>query len=225
MKKKTRDRDPRTREQTARDRDPRSRGDEREVQGESVNIRHPELVKKQIECADEITCQPHDIRGRGREKGCCGDCSGIEHKGAHAAFVGQSSDLIGNIDALTEAVAVLEKGMTGGSFLQDGVGVVRRTAVKNAEKACDSERTSVLSFLSGVLSDDGRYAPQNGEIVGSLKQLKGETSADQSKEHHEGANLDLFTEFKTARAIVQEVRLDPLLRSTVASATREERSH
>ena len=38
----------------------------------------------------------------------------------------------------------------------------------------------MLSFLSGVLSDGGRCAPQNGEIVGSLKQLKGETSADLS---------------------------------------------
>ena len=76
---------------------------------------------------------------------------------------------------------------------------------------------------------------------------------DQSKEHHEGANLDQscrsarfivekcpmryesirrhsrcvdqFTEFKTARANVQEVRLEPRLRPTIASATREERSH
>ena len=37
-----------------------------------------------------------------------------------------------------------------------------------------------MSFLSGASSDSGRYAPQNGEIVGSLKQLKGETSADLS---------------------------------------------
>ena len=54
----------------------------------------------------------------------------------HAAFEGQSSNLIANIDALTEAIADLEEGTTGGGFLQ------------------------------------------NGEIVGSLKQLKGETSAD-----------------------------------------------
>ena len=49
---------------------------------------------------------------------------------------------------------------------------------------------------------------------------------DQSKEHHhEGANVDLFKEFKTARANVQEIRLEPRLRLAVASATREERSH
>ena len=37
-----------------------------------------------------------------------------------AAVEGQSSDLIGTIDALTKAIAVLEKGMTGESFLQNG---------------------------------------------------------------------------------------------------------
>ena len=65
---------------------------------------------------------------------------------ARAAFEGQSSDHIGNIDALTEAIAVLENGMTGEGFLQDGGGV-RRREVKDSEKACDSERASVLSFL------------------------------------------------------------------------------
>jgi len=43
---------------------------------------------------------------------------------AHAAFEGHSSDLIRNIDALTKASAVSEKGMTVRGFLQDGVGVV-----------------------------------------------------------------------------------------------------
>ena len=37
--------------------------------------------------------------------------------------------------------------------------------------------------------------------------------------------VDLFKEFKTARANVHEVRLEPPLRPTVASATREEHSH
>ena len=63
--------------------------------------------------------------------------------------------------------------MTGGGFLQDGVGVVRRRAVKVSEKACDSERTSVVSFLPGVFSDGGRYAPQIGKTVGILKMVHG----------------------------------------------------
>ena len=35
----------------------------------------------------------------------------------------------------------------------------------------------------------------------------------------------IIKEFKTARADVQEVKLDPRLRLTFASASREERSH
>ena len=56
--------------------------------------------------------------------------------------------------------------------------MVRRRAVKNSEKVCDYERTSVLSFLSGVLSDSGRCAPRIDEIFGILKWLKDETSTD-----------------------------------------------
>ena len=50
----------------------------------------------------------------------------------------------------------------------------------NSEKTCDSERTSVLSFLSGASSDGGRYAPQIGKIVGILKRLNDEMSTDMS---------------------------------------------
>ena len=77
-------------------------------------------------------------------------------------------------------IAVLEKGMTGESSLQGGVSTALRRAVTNSEKACDSERMSVLSFPSGALSDGGRYAPQIGEIVVSLKRLKDEMSTDLS---------------------------------------------
>ena len=97
---------------------------------------------------------------------------------ALAAIEGQSSDLVSNIDALSEVIAALEKGTTGGSFLQGGVGAGLRRAVMNSEKVSDSDRSSVLSFLSGWTSDGGRYGPQSGEIFGILKQLMDETSVD-----------------------------------------------
>ena len=50
----------------------------------------------------------------------------------------------------------------------------------NAKKISDSDRTSVLSFLSGGSSDGGRETSQSGEIVGILKQMKDEVSADLS---------------------------------------------
>ena len=44
----------------------------------------------------------------------------------------------------------------------------------------ESDRSSVLSFLSGNVSCGNRYAPQSGEIVGILKQLRDGMSADLS---------------------------------------------
>ena len=83
-----------------------------------------------------------------------------------------------NIDALSEVIAALEKGMTRGSFLQGGVGAALRRAVVNSEKVSGSDRSSVPSFLSGGTSDGGRYGPQSGEIVGILKHLIYDTSVD-----------------------------------------------
>ena len=103
---------------------------------------------------------------------------------AHAAFGSQSSERIAKIDRLSKAIAVLEKGMTGESFLHGGVGTALRRAVTNSEKVCDSEHTSVLSFLS----EGGRYAPQSDETAGILKQLKDETRADLSALEKEELN-------------------------------------
>ena len=68
--------------------------------------------------------------------------------------------------------------MTGASFLQGTVGAALRRAVMNSEKVSGSDRSSIPSFLSGGMSDGGRYGPQSGEIAGILKQLMDETSVD-----------------------------------------------
>ena len=95
-------------------------------------------------------------------------------KGA-SAFDAESSDLAANIDALTMAVAVLEKGVAGSSFLQSRVGSAIRKVAMSSDKVSDSDR-STLSFLS--ISDRYGYAPKSGEIIGILKQLKDEMSED-----------------------------------------------
>ena len=82
---------------------------------------------------------------------------------ARAVFGSQSSDLIANIDALSEATATVEKGRTGGRFLQGGVDAGVGRAVMNVEKVSDSDRASVLSFLSGVASD-GVVATRRGAV-------------------------------------------------------------
>ena len=57
--------------------------------------------------------------------------------------------------------------MTGGSYLQGGVGAALRRAVINSEKVSDTDRTSVLSSFSGASSDGDRYASQSGRLSGS----------------------------------------------------------
>ena len=99
----------------------------------------------------------------------------LDHKGA-SAFDGESSDLAANIDALTRAIAALEKGVPGSSFLQSHVGSAIRTVAMSSEKVSDSDRSTFLSFLSG--GDRQGYAPQSGEIIGILMQLKDDLSED-----------------------------------------------
>merc|ERR1719387_2872861 len=71
----------------------------------------------------------------------------------HAAFLKESGDMKTNLDALTKAIAAIEKGMAG-SFLQTGAATVLRRL------------TLSLSMT------EADYAPQSGEIVGILKQMK-----------------------------------------------------
>ena len=116
---------------------------------------------------------------------------------ARAAFEGQSSDLLADIVVLSKAIAALEKGR----------------AVVNAKKVSDSHRTSVLSFLSGGSSDGARYAPQSGEIVGILKQLKDEMCADSSaleeeelgrKNNHQGLTKATSQEISVLTKTIKE---------------------
>ena len=97
----------------------------------------------------------------------------LDDKGA-SAFGAESSDLAANIDALIMAVAVLEKGVAGSSFLQSRVGSAIRKVATSSEKVSDSDLSTLLSFLS--IGDRQGYAPKSGEIIGILKQLKDEMS-------------------------------------------------
>ena len=95
---------------------------------------------------------------------------------AAAGFDAQRSDLSANIDALTRAIAELEKGVAGSSFLQSGVGSAIRKVAMSSNRVSDDDRSTLLSFLSGA--DNQGYAPQSGEIIGILKQMKDQMSSD-----------------------------------------------
>merc|ERR1719218_287500 len=88
----------------------------------------------------------------------------------HAAFLKESGDMKTNLDALTKAIAAIEKGMAG-SFLQTGAATVLRRLTLTLSMT-DADRDLVSSFLSQGQGEEADYAPQSGEIVGILKQMK-----------------------------------------------------
>jgi len=94
----------------------------------------------------------------------------------HAEYVEFSGEARKNLDAMTGAIAALEKGM-GKSFLQSQSGATLRKVVEASTTVDDYERTQVLSFLSGK-NPFGDYGAQSGEIVGILKAMKDEMDKD-----------------------------------------------
>jgi len=83
-----------------------------------------------------------------------------------------------NYDAMTKAVTALDKGM-GGSFLQSRFAGVLRSYVSNSQAVEDTDRQSVLAFLTGAQAEGAEYSPASGEILGILKQMKDEMFKDQ----------------------------------------------
>jgi len=88
-----------------------------------------------------------------------------------AAFAKASSDLKTNIGAMDKAIPAIEKGM--GGFLQTSTAsVLRQLSISLDMSSVDRE------MLTGFLSGKNGYAPASGEIVGILKTMHDEMSAD-----------------------------------------------
>merc|ERR1719336_1999256 len=84
-----------------------------------------------------------------------------------AAFATESSDLKTNVAALGKAIAAIEAG-TAGSFLQSSASV---SALQ--KMTVDADMSSAdRDMLTAFLSQGQGYAPQSGQIVGILKQMK-----------------------------------------------------
>merc|ERR550514_400236 len=97
----------------------------------------------------------------------------------HAAFVEESGDSKANLDAMTGAIAALEKGM--GSFMQmsrDHVTRVRTIVESNRDVDSEDARSACLALLEGKQNPFGDYGAQSGEIVGMLKAMKDEMDKD-----------------------------------------------
>uniref|UniRef100_A0A7S1RUF9 Uncharacterized protein n=1 Tax=Alexandrium catenella TaxID=2925 RepID=A0A7S1RUF9_ALECA len=97
-------------------------------------------------------------------KDALAQASGLREKEA-AEFLKESSDDKANVAALGKAIVALEKGVTG--FLQtQAATAVRRLTINMDLNAADRD------MLASFLSQGEGYAPQSGQIIGILKQMK-----------------------------------------------------
>merc|ERR1719265_853328 len=97
----------------------------------------------------------------------------------HKEYSQEAEELNSNIDALSRAIPAIEKGMSG-SFLQTPMVARLRKMLANGDfgRLSDFDRTRVTAFLATDQEGRAGYAPASGEIVGILKQMKDEMTAD-----------------------------------------------
>jgi len=115
-----------------------------------------------------------------------------------ATYAKNESDLSTNIRALGKAVDALEKGLSGGAFMQGGSmsreGVTLRKLATTANLS-DIDRESITAFLSNSAT-----APGTSEIVGILKEMKDEMERDHKDlVAAEDAAIAQFAELKAAK--------------------------
>merc|ERR1719281_446252 len=96
----------------------------------------------------------------------------------HAEYLEITGESKENLDAMTSAIAALEKGM-GSGFLQSKTSLMDRLhKILNTAQSLDAyQRSTVTSFLAGTQNPYGDYHGQSGEIVGILKTMKDEMDA------------------------------------------------
>merc|ERR1719460_14083 len=96
----------------------------------------------------------------------------------HAEYLELTGESKENLDAMTAAIAALEKGM-GSGFLQSKTSLMDRLhKIVNAEQTLDNyQRSTVTAFLAGTQNPYGDNHGQSGEIVGILKTMKDEMDA------------------------------------------------
>merc|ERR1719163_1496439 len=117
-------------------------------------------------------------KDREAAKGDLSTATSIREK-EHAEFVESTGDAKANVDALTGAIAALEKGM-GKSFIQQNKKSVARMVkvVKAATGVDEYEKSEILGLLQGKQNPFGDYSAASGEIVGMLKAMKDEMDKD-----------------------------------------------
>jgi len=148
-----------------------------------ADIKEGEAKKKQL---DEDIKQAQADRSAAKE--ALASAKALREKEA-AAYAKEAAEDTANIASVEKATAAIEKGM-GSAFLQTNAA---NTLRKLAEKRQEDQ---LVSFLSG--SSD--YAPASGEIVGILKTMHDEMTADHAEETAaEEAAIKAFEELSAAQ--------------------------
>merc|ERR1719274_446214 len=122
-------------------------------------------------------------------------------KKEHEAFLKESGDYKANVAALQKAIAALEKGMAGAFLQTSAASALRRLTV--TLDISPSDRDALSAFLSQSQGEAAEYAPQSGEIVGILKQMKDTMEKDLAEvvaaEEEAAANFDEMMKAKAAQ--------------------------
>lgn len=113
------------------------------------------------------------------------------------AFAAEKAEYEATIRAITQAVAALEKGMSG-TFLQTPAAQLLQKAVTDKVDMAEQDRDTIVSFLSGT--QDSSYTPSGGEVTGILKQM-GDTMSANLKEatDKENAAIQGYEELMSAK--------------------------
>lgn len=112
-----------------------------------------------------------------------------------AEFSKTESELKTNIAALGGAIEALEKGMAG-AFIQTAGAKSLRRLVVDREDLSDFDREMIASFLDAKQG----YAPQSGQIVGILKELKDSMSKELAEATSaEEGSIESFDELLAAK--------------------------
>jgi len=134
---------------------------------------------------------------RAAAKEAIAEATAIREKEA-TAFAASSTDLKTNTEAMSKAIAAVEKGMKGGFLQTTAASTLKRITLSDG--VSDSDREVLTEFLEGSSSDG--YAPASGQIVGVLKQMLDTMSKDlaelTSQEEQSIKDFDALVKAKTA---------------------------
>jgi len=148
-----------------------------------ADIKEGEAKKKQLD--EDIKQHQAD---RSAAKKAMAEATALRKKEADA-YAKESAEDSANIAATEKATAAIEKGM-GSAFLQTPTAnILRKIAEKRQEQ-------DLVSFLDGTQE----YAPASGEIVGILKTMHDEMTADFAEEKAaEEAAIKAYEELMAAK--------------------------